>query len=265
MTTLAAADRRIGACFEITPEAARVVRATLPTDAVVKLNGDVATRADRDSGTFILSEISKRFPDDTVITEENAPYTGTSGFIWLVDPLDGTLNFQRNMGPWAVSVALLRYPEVLAGCIVEGSRGDVFTTSRGGGALRNDLPIRVSTTTDVKEALIGFDCPYDQEPRMGTTYGAVGRLLGASKALRCYGSCAAAMCMIATGELDAYAVEYGKSWDFAAGTLLVREAGGAVTTWRERHYYPEHNTQVLATNGLLHSEVATLISVFART
>lgn len=71
--------------------------------------------------------------------------------------------------------------------------------------------------------------------------------------------------MIASGELDVYAVEYGKSWDFAAGTLLVREAGGKVTTWAGEHYHPEHNTQVLASNRILHPKAEELLEDFVLT
>jgi myo-inositol-1(or 4)-monophosphatase len=73
-----------------------------------------------------------------------------------------------------------------------------------------------------------------------------------------------ALCKVAAGELDAYAVEFGKSWDFAAGVLLVREAGGTVTTWADHHYYPEHDTQILATNGLLHDTVVDLLKPYRR-
>lgn len=168
------------------------------------------------------------------------------------------------MAPWAVSVAVLRGRNVVAACVVEGTSGDVFTASRGGGATRNGQPINVSATAALRDALIGFDCPYNREARMSTTYGAVGKLLEPAAALRCYGSCAFALCKIAAGELDAYAVEFGKSWDLAAGMLLVREAGGTVTTWTDHHYYPEDDTQVIATNGLLHGAVVDLLTSYRR-
>lgn len=182
--------------------------------------------------------------------------------LWLVDPLDGTFNFSRNMGPWAVSIGVLRGSDIITGCIVEGISGDVFTAARGAGAQRNGTPLRVSATAPLHEALVGFDCPYDETARMKTTYPAIGALLEKSKALRCYGSCAVALCKIAAGELDVYAAEYGKAWDFAAATLLVREAGGRVTTWAGHHYSPEDHTQVLATNGILHASVRELLTPF---
>jgi myo-inositol-1(or 4)-monophosphatase len=255
-------DPRVAACYQIAKEACDLARVMPPTIMVEKSNGDLATLADIAAHTFIIEEIIKRFPDDTIKSEEGSPTPGTSDVVWHVDPLDGTLNFLRHMGPWAVSIGVLRGNTIVAGCIVEGSTGDIFTASQGAGAQRNGRPIHVSATAALNEALVGFDCPYDQGPRMQTTYPAIGKLLEKSKALRCYGSCAIALCKIATGELDSYAVEYGKSWDFAAGTLLVREAGGTVTTWAGENYHPEHNTQVLATNGILHENIRGLLTPY---
>jgi myo-inositol-1(or 4)-monophosphatase len=225
-----------------------------------KRNGDAATLADVTAEAFIVAEITRRFPDDGITAEERAAIVGANDVVWHVDPLDGTMNFQRHMGPWAVSIGVMRGRDIIAGCVVEGVSGDIFTTALGGGAQRNGRAIHVTQTPIVKEALAGFDCPYDDPPRSTTTKAAIGTLLTRTKALRCYGSCAVALCKVATGELDVYAVEYGKSWDFAAGTLLVREAGGTVTTWAGGHYHPEHNTQVLATNGILHREVKELLA-----
>jgi fructose-1,6-bisphosphatase/inositol monophosphatase family enzyme len=101
--------------------------------------------------------------------------------------------------------------------------------------------------------------------RMETTAPAVRSLLAVSGALRCYGTCAVALCMVAAGEIDAYAVEYGKPWDFAAGTLLVREARGTVTTWSGAAYDPRRDLQVLATNATLHNAIVNVTSPFSRT
>lgn len=260
MTTYTATDPRIGACYEIATKARDLARVMPPAIRGIKRNRDVATLADVTAEAFIVAEITKRFPNDGITAEERKPIPGTNDVVWHVDPLDGTMNFKRHMGPWAVSIGVMRGSDIFAGCIVEGVTGDVFTTALHGGAQRNGRTIHVSTTAAVKEALIGFDCPYDDPPRSTTTKAAVSTLLAKSEALRCYGSCAIALCKIATGELDAYVVEYGKSWDFAAGTLLVREANGAVTNWAGETYYPEHNTQVLATNGILHGDLTQLLT-----
>jgi myo-inositol-1(or 4)-monophosphatase len=232
--------------------------------ATWKAAGDPVTAADQASESFIATEIRRRFPNDAMISEEGTSFAGDSGFRWLADPLDGTLNFAHNIGPWAVSLAVLQGSEIVAGCITEGRSRDVFTASRSSGAQRNGRAVRVSVTQTMREGLAGFDCPYDMTARMRTTYQAVGELLRVSAALRCYGSCAVALCMIASGEIDMYAVEYGKPWDFAAGTLLVREAGGQVTTWSGRHYDLERDIQVLATNGVLHESVVEVLAPLAR-
>jgi myo-inositol-1(or 4)-monophosphatase len=259
MTRAVVSDPRIAACYDIATRAADLARVIPPTAMGEKANGDVSTLVDIAAQNFIVEELSRRFPEDRIRAEEGTPRSGSGCIRWEIDPLDGTLNFKRHVGPWAVSIAAVRHEDILVGCVADGSNGDVFTAAQGFGAQRNGRTIQVSATNALTEALVGFDCPYDHAPRMRTTFPAVGELLRESKALRCYGSCAIALCKIATGELDAYAVEYGKSWDFAAGTLLVREAGGKVTNWAGDHYYPEHNTQVLATNSTLHEAVKPLL------
>ena len=248
---------RSDACFEIAAQAADIVRATRTHTASWKARGDLVTPADEASEAFIAAAIRNRFPDDRIVCEEGTEYGGTSGYLWLCDPLDGTLNFARDMAPWAVSLAVLHGDEVIAGCVVEGANQDVFTASRGDGARRNGQRISVSETAFLRESLVAFDCPYNMTARMTTTYHAVGELLQVSAALRCYGSCAVALCKIACGEIDVYAVEHGKPWDFAAGILLVEEAGGKVSRWCGRRYDPQRHLQILATNGVLHDAALT--------
>lgn len=256
-------ELRATACFEIAARALEVIRESRNHSGAWKARGDLVTCADEASEKYIADAIRSQFPDDEVICEEGTKYDGTSGFTWLCDPLDGTLNYARGIGPWAVSIGLLRGTDLLAGCVAEGTSGDLFTATRGQGAQRNGQSIRVSETDVLSRSLIGFDCPYDMKARMETTYPVVGELLRVSGALRCYGSCAVALCRIAAGDLDAYAVEYGKPWDFAAGTLLVREAGGKVTTWAGGDYHPQRHLQIFATNNALHSSLAGIVARFA--
>jgi len=244
---------RIATCFEIATEAAEVARRVGNAIVETKAPGNYVTAGDVASQAFIKKEIRRRFRRDAITSEERkGSLTGSSEYHWLADPVDGTQNFVKNMGPWAVSLAVLQGNRIVAGCVVEGTTRDVFTASVGQGARRNGKPIRVSTTPAPRSSLAAFDCPYFRKARMTTTYAAFGELLRVSASVRCYGSCAVALCMIAAGELDVYAVEHGKSWDFAAGTLLVHEAGGLVTTWAGRSLNPYRPVQVLATNGVLH-------------
>lgn len=254
---------RAASCFDIAARGLNVIHNVRGEGATWKGRGDLVTAADEASEKFIAAEIRSRFPDDEIICEEGTRYAGSSGFTWLCDPLDGTLNFARQAGPWAISLALLHGSKIVAGCVVDGSSGDVFTAVRGGGAKRNGEAIHVSSSSSLVQSLVGFDCPYDMNARMQTTYPAVGELLQIAAALRCYGSCAVALCMVAAGGLDAYAVEHGKPWDFAAGTLLVREAGGSVTTWSGGEYHPHRHVQVLATNSILHGALRDVVTHFA--
>lgn len=119
-----------------------------PTLTVEKLNGDIATLGDVAAQAYIIEEIRRRFPDDGIKAEEGAevPLHGINDVVWHVDPLDGTLNFKRHMGPWAVSIGVIWGDKIVAGCVVEGMSGDVFTAALDYGAQRNGRSIRVSST-----------------------------------------------------------------------------------------------------------------------
>lgn len=255
-------EKRVTACFDVAPRARHIVLATSRTKTKWKGRADPLSGADKASTKFIVAEIKRRFPDDEIVCEDARKRLGSSGYTWFCDPLDGTLNAIRDGSPWAVSIALMRGDKILAGCVVEGRSGDVFTAVLGGGAHRNGKTITVSREATLKRSLVAFDCPYDVGPRNDTTYPALGKLLRVSGALRCYGSCAVALCLVAAGEIDVYAVEHGKPWDFAAGTLITREAQGSVTTWSGAPYDPRRNLQVLASNTILHSKVVAAIGSF---
>lgn len=257
-------DDRVETCFRAVPQALNVVREIRDNSFKWKGRADPLSAADEASTEFIVAEIRRRFPGDEIICEDAPDYPGDSGYTWVCDPLDGTLNYIRGAAPWAVSLGLLRGREIIAGCVAEGTTGNVFTAELGGGAQRNEDKIQVSKPAALNQSLIGFDCPYDDDPRRDTTLPAVEQLLLASGALRCYGSCALALCLLAAGDIDAYAVEHGKPWDFAAGTLIAREALGTVTTWAGAQYDPMRNVQVLATNTTLHNELVKLIGSFDR-
>jgi myo-inositol-1(or 4)-monophosphatase len=255
-------EKRVAACFDVAQRARHIVLATSRTKTTWKGRADPLSGADKASTKFIVADIKRRFPNDEIVCEDARKYPGSSGYTWFCDPLDGTLNAIRNSSPWGVSVALMRGAKILAGCVVEGKSGDVFTAVLGGGAQRNGKVINVSGQGMLRRSLVAFDCPYDMGPRNDTTYRALGKLLRVSGALRCYGSCAVALCLVAAGEIDVYAVEHGKPWDFAAGALITREAHGSVTTWSGTPYDPRRNLQVLASNSILHDKVVAAIRSF---
>jgi len=166
-------ESRIEACFEVVPQAVEVVHETPKDEIDWKSPTDPVSKADKASRDFVVTALRARFPDDEIICEDAPKYPGGSGYTWVCDPLDGTLNDIRGGAPWAVSLALMRGQEVIAGCVGEGRSRDVFKAVVGGGARRNDLRLQVSKLAILKRSLVGFDCPYDEDPRNDTTYPAL--------------------------------------------------------------------------------------------
>lgn len=244
---------RAGCCFELAREAARILAACRGHVATeFKGDRDPVTDADRASERFLVEELAARFPEDGFLGEEGTSRPGSSGYLWVADPLDGTVNFSHGNPHYAVSLALLREGRVLAGAVAHGASGELFTAERGAGAFRNGERLRVSGCRELHLALAATDFPYDQEARLGRGVRRMESLLLACQGLRIQGSAALELCRIAAGELDLYAGDGTRPWDVAAGLVILEEAGGRATTWTGQELDMADPRFPLATNGALH-------------
>jgi myo-inositol-1(or 4)-monophosphatase len=191
--------------------------------------GNPVTEADREAEQAIFSLISTHRPDDGIVGEEGTSKEGTSGRRWLVDPLDGTVNFLHGFPHVSVSVAVEDHLGGLAGVVRDVFRNEEFAASRGGGAEFDGEPMHVASRTDLTNALIATGFSYDRQER-GVEYGRVlGEMLGVVRGIRRGGSAALDLAWVACGRLDGYWEVRLGPWDVAAGFLLVTEAGGIVT------------------------------------
>jgi len=191
--------------------------------------GNPVTEADREAEQAIISLISTHRPDDGIVGEEGTSKEGTSGRRWLVDPLDGTVNFLHGFPHVSVSVAVEDDLGGLAGVVRDVFRNEEFAASRAGGAEFDGEPTHVAGRTDLTNALIATGFSYDRQER-GVEYGKVlGEMLGKVRGIRRGGSAALDLAWVACGRLDGYWEVRLGPWDVAAGFLLVTEAGGIVT------------------------------------
>ena len=188
---------------------------------------DLVSDTDRAAEQLIARTILAARPDDALVAEEGAAAEGGSGVRWLVDPLDGTINYLWGIPQWCVSVAALDADGGLAAVVHDPSRGETFTAVRGGGARLDGAPLRVLPATDLSEALIGtgFDYRADERARQARL---LTRVLPAVRDVRRLGAAALDLAWVAAGRLDGYFETGLKPWDRAAGELIVREAGGVV-------------------------------------
>lgn len=186
---------------------------------------DVVTEADRASEELIRRRLGELRPGDAVLGEELGETSGEhNGVRWIVDPIDGTVNFLYGIAAYAVSMAAEVDGEVVAGVVRNVASGVEYAASLGGGAFRDGAPIGVRPAPPVSESLVLTGFGYDSEQR-AVQAAAIARLLPQVRDIRRMGACALDLCHIAEGSGDAYAEEGVNLWDFAAGALVAREGG----------------------------------------
>jgi len=188
---------------------------------------DMVSDADREAEQAIVELLQAERPDDGILGEEGADEAAASGRRWVIDPLDGTTNFLYSYPAWAVSVALEDADGSLAGVVFDPSRGEMFAAERGGGATLNGEPIRVRTGASLDRALIATGFGYDAD-RRGRQAEVLRTVLPAVRDVRRAGAAAIDLAWVAAGRLDGYWERGLHRWDWAAGRLLVTEAGGEV-------------------------------------
>jgi myo-inositol-1(or 4)-monophosphatase len=191
-----------------------------------KGNIELVTDADLASETLIKKALLASFPEDSVLAEETSqtlPDDQLNGPLWVVDPIDGTVNYAHGHSMVAISIAWYDNAEAQVAVVYNPFMNECFTAIRDEGAWLNDQPIRVSNKTDLKRALVATGFPYDRASRP-VLIGQLGRLLAECADVRRLGSAALDICWVACGRLDAY-YESVSPWDSAAALLVAREAG----------------------------------------
>ncbi len=188
---------------------------------------DVVTAMDHASERFLVAELARRRPDDGVLGEEGTSREGSTGVRWIVDPIDGTVNYLYGIPWYAVSVAAEVDGVVAVGVVHNPANGELFSAVRGGGAWLGAERLRCSDEDRLGQALVSTGFGYDADRRREQA-GVAAALLPRVRDLRRMGSAALDLCQVAAGRLDAH-YEWGLSpWDYAAGALIAAEAGARV-------------------------------------
>jgi myo-inositol-1(or 4)-monophosphatase len=214
---------------------------------------DFVSDVDRASEAVLAEVIGTRHPDAILLAEEGSPDAeATRGLVFVADPLDGTTNFLHGVPWYAVSVAALIDGELLAGAIVNAATGELFSATAGGGARRAGETMRVSATTQPSRALIATGFPFSREEEIERYVKIIPPVMRATSGIRRNGAAALDLADVACGRYDAFFELRLAPWDLAAGVLLVREAGGIVTTMAGTPC-PIAETSILAGNPVMHS------------
>ncbi|MFJ3821635.1 inositol monophosphatase family protein [Streptomyces nodosus] len=185
---------------------------------------DVVTEMDIAAEKLITGVLTDRRPEDGLLGEEGASVEGTSGVEWVIDPIDGTVNYLYGLPGWAISIAARKDGETLVGVVHAPLRGEIFRAVRGEGAYLNDRPVRVRPAPDLGFALVGTGFGYLTERKIHQAE-VVRQLIPEVRDIRRAGSAAIDLCDVAAGRLDAYYERGLNPWDYAAGDLIAREAG----------------------------------------
>jgi myo-inositol-1(or 4)-monophosphatase len=224
--------------------------------------GDFVSAADRRAEQILRQELTKARPGFGLLLEESGEVAGRDeGYRWIVDPLDGTTNFLHGLPHFAISVALERRGELVAGVIYDPVKDELFAAEKGAGAYLNDRRIRVSSRSDLTKCLIGTGIPVLDWPGRGQ--GFIRQLESVADhvaGIRRIGTASLDLAYVAAGRLDGF-WEYGlKPWDIAAGIVLVREAGGLVSRAEGDDDLLAPGTLV-ASNATVHAKLAELLRI----
>ncbi len=197
----------------------------------LKGHNDYVSEADRAAEAAIIDVIRKHYPDHAILAEESGAGGGAdSDTVWIIDPLDGTTNYLHGFPVFAVSIGVQVAGRMAHGVVYDPMRQELFTASRGAGAQLDERKIRVSGLRDMKRALVGTGFPFRQaDTEMEPFLAMLGKVLRHTSGVRRPGAAALDLCYVAAGRLDAFWETGLAPWDLAAGSLIIREAGGIVS------------------------------------
>lgn len=232
-----------GTTYEITPKA---------------LKNDVVTEFDHASEALIIKHLRDRYPGTSFLCEESGhDMHPDAEYCWIIDPLDGTVNFAHNIPLFCVSIALARGDDIIAGVIYEPLTDELFVVEKGVGVYLNNVPIKVSETYQLENAYLSTSLSFNLHKDPYASIAKFGQMAFQGFPLRAIGSTALNLAYIAAGRFDAYWSISGSvsAWDMAAGKLMVEEAGGVVTQCNGSPYLLFEESTLLASNGRLHEQV----------
>lgn len=234
-------------------------RANLITS--VKQGGvnDLVTEADHASDKAIIGIIKTAFPDHFILSEETGNITTDSEYKWIIDPIDGTINFANGIPICCVSIGLEKAGTMIAGVVYNPLMKEYFYAEKGKGAFLNDEPIAVSKKSTLLTTCLVTGFPYTYLDSPNGPLQCFERFIRKGVPVRRLGSAAIDLCWVAAGRFDGFFEHKLNAWDSAAGFLMVEEAGGKVTDFNN-HYYNPYQPQIIATNGLIHDELVLVVN-----
>lgn len=251
----------INKVINIAKEAGEVIRDGFRENISIEFKtgeNNLVTNIDKAAEKIILYFIKKEYPAHSVIAEESGTDIKSSEFTWVVDPLDGTTNFAHGLPIFGVSIGVQKNNQTIIGVIYDVMRDVVYSAEKGSGSYENDKKISVSNNSNLNKGVLVTGFPYDLE-NVDNAVKIFGKFLVKTRGVRRLGSAAIDMCYVASGVFDGFWEEDLHPWDVCAGMLLVEEAGGKVSNFKDKPIDIFSN-QFLTTNGLVHNAMVDVIN-----
>ncbi len=215
---------------------------------------NLVTEADHAAEKAIIDVITANFPDHYILSEETGAIIQDSEYKWIIDPIDGTVNFANGIPLNCVSIAVEHKGKIILGAVFNPHMNEFYFAEKGKGSTLNDKPIRVSNQTEVIKSCLVTGFPYTYLNTENGPLDVFDRLVRKGIPVRRLGSAAIDLCWVAAGRFDGFYEHKLEAWDSAAGFLIVEEAGGKVTDFKGNEFSP-YQPHVLATNGKIHDEM----------
>ena len=223
---------------------------------------DYATNIDKASEEKIIDFIRKEYPTHSILAEESGRSDGNSDYKWVIDPLDGTMNFAHGLPIFSVSIGVMKNDEIILGVVYDIMMDIIYSSEKGSGAFANGQKLNVSETTDLDKSLLVTGFPYNIKDNPKNAIEKFNDILKAASGVRRLGSAAIDCCYLASGAFDGFWEVTLNAWDICAGHLIIEEAGGKVTNFSDHKI--DHNKytdiELLASNGKLHEKMMEVLN-----
>jgi myo-inositol-1(or 4)-monophosphatase len=246
---------------EIAREAGQFLRARLTSAHRIDYKGEInlVTEVDRISEEMITNKIDHLFPDHDMLAEEFTHTGKGSDFRWIIDPLDGTINYAHGYPVFCVSIALQKLDNIILGIIYNPMLEEMFVAEKGQGTLLNGRRVVVSNKPTLARSLLATGFPYDVRESSVNNLDHFNAMILKARGIRRAGSAALDLGYLAAGRFDGFWEIKLNPWDTAAGWLMVEEAGGVVTDMRGKDYCLE-SAGIVASNGRIHEEMVDILN-----
>jgi myo-inositol-1(or 4)-monophosphatase len=215
---------------------------------------NLVTEVDKNSEKKIIEVIRAEYPDHYILTEESGELPQDSDYKWIIDPIDGTINYAHSIPLCCVSIGIEHKGELIFGVVYNPMGNELFFAEKGKGSFLNDKKLSVSKTDNIRKSLLVTGFPYNTSDNPNNPLAVFSKFVLMDIPVRRLGSAALDICWLAAGRFDGFWEYNLNAWDTAGGVIILEEAGGKVTDF-DGNKYSVYGREILATNGIIHDEM----------